>query len=223
MSVIAEDAPEHATELPCPDFHPSTSIRRCSAGARRQRSSSGFRPFSSILREETATSGATEASRPQDRACANSFARGELNHQPVDRTTKRGWRRRRSIPSDAAQGGGDRTNDRRDESETGQHDERHHRPSHERLRSGVVIAVGRLRRRPFSRERRSPRPQPNGDRHAPQHNASLSSTPQHKHFQREPISPSRFWARTGLRVCYKCASKPPIRNSTRSLIQTPAK
>jgi len=25
------------------------------------------------------------ASRPQDRACANSFARGDANHQPVDR------------------------------------------------------------------------------------------------------------------------------------------
>ncbi len=94
---------------------------------------------------------AAGTSRPQDRACANSFARGGANHQPVDRATKR-WRRRRSVASDAAKGG-DRTTHPRDASEAGQRDERHRRRRHERVRSAAVIARhGSLRRRRFPRQ-----------------------------------------------------------------------
>ena len=64
----------------------------------------------------------------------------------------------------------------------------------------MVIAVGRLRRRPFSRELGSPRPQT--EIVMPLNTTLVKRPPLNTNTFEPPVSPQPFLARTRLRVCY---------------------
>ena len=220
MRVIADyglAARSNATEFHCPEvarWRPSDATAVGLHGSARRWTSCSFRQSCGKRPRGARAAG---ASRPQGRACAHPFARRDANHQPVDRATKRRRWRRRSVASDAAEGG-DRTIDPRDAGEAGQLDRRHRGGRHERVMSASDTARPAGCAGAVSREI---------DITAGE-SAMGSTFTATASVDCSPIRATGgaravFWARTRSSSLLYVMLKPPIRNSTRSLIQTPAK